>query len=173
MSKKELHQYLKPLTKKQLEEQITELYLKFKEVKIYYDFAFNPNEKKLIEEAKIKISNEYYPIKSRKAKKRRSVAQKFIKHFVRLGVDPTLIIDVMLYHIEVAQAYCYEFPIKQEAFYQSILKSYNEAYLLISEQGLLSTYSSRMIKILDEVNRQNWINKSEFEQFKTLYTKSK
>jgi hypothetical protein len=35
---------------------------------------------------------------------RRSVAQKFIKHFVSLGMDAYLIADLMLYTIEIAQS---------------------------------------------------------------------
>jgi hypothetical protein len=65
MSKRDLKKYLNELSKPQLEEQIMELYDKFSEVKVYYDFAFNPNEEKLVREAKFKISNEYFPIKSK------------------------------------------------------------------------------------------------------------
>lgn len=78
MSKRDLKKYLSQLSKDQLEEQLVELYEKFKDVKIYYDFAFNPNENKLVQDAKFKIYNEYFPIKGKKPKMRRSVAQKFI-----------------------------------------------------------------------------------------------
>ena len=82
MSKRDLKKYLSELNKTQLEEQIIELYDKFKEVKVYYDFVFNPKETNLVKEAKLKISNEYYPIRGKKPKMRRSIAQKFIKHFI-------------------------------------------------------------------------------------------
>jgi len=81
MSKKDLKEYLQQLNKKQLQEQITDLYTRFKDVKEFYDFAFNPQENKLLEECKFKISKEYFPVSGRKAKMRRSVAQKFIRHF--------------------------------------------------------------------------------------------
>ena len=61
MSKRDLKKYLSSLDKNQLEEQLVELYDKFKDVKVYYDFVFNPNEQSLVKEAKIKISNEYFP----------------------------------------------------------------------------------------------------------------
>ena len=104
MSKRDLKKYLTELSKEQLEEQIIELYEKFSPVKVYYDFVFNPNERNLIKDAKLKISNEYFPIRGKKPKMRRSVAQKFIKHFISLGVDSFIIVDVMLYNIEIAQA---------------------------------------------------------------------
>ena len=63
MSKRDLKKYLGELTKEQLEEQLIELYEKFAPVKTYYDFVFNPKEDKLLQEAKVKISQEYFPIK--------------------------------------------------------------------------------------------------------------
>ncbi len=102
MSKKDLKLYLHELSKEQLEDQIIDLYGRFKEVKEYYDFAFNPKESKLMEECKLKISKEYFPVNGRKPKMRRSVAQKYIRHFNRLGVEPSLVADVMLYHIIIS-----------------------------------------------------------------------
>ena len=102
MSKRELKEYLKDLSKKQMEEQILDLYSRFKEVKEYYDFAFNPKENELIENCRFQISKEYFPVNGRKAKARRSVAQKWIRKLKTLGAEPSLIADLMLYNIEIA-----------------------------------------------------------------------
>ena len=108
MSKRDLKKYLNELNKEQLEEQIINLYDKFPAVKTYYDFVFKPNERQLLQDFKLKVSNEYFPVKSKKVKARRSVAQKMIKHFISLGVDPFVIVDAMLYSIEIAQTYSYQ-----------------------------------------------------------------
>jgi hypothetical protein len=50
MSKRDLKKYVNELTKEQLEEQILELYEKFSPVKVYYNFVFNPQEEKLLQE---------------------------------------------------------------------------------------------------------------------------
>lgn len=163
MSKRDLKKYLYNLNKVQLEEQIIELYDKFKEVKIYYDFAFNPNETKLIREAKIKVTNEYYPIKGKRAKMRRSVAQKIIKHFVSLGMDAYLIADLMLYAIEIAQTYSSEKEIKQEAFYKSMLTSFQQALHFMIEKGNVSEYKSRVEAIYENTISQKWYNNYEFQ----------
>jgi len=63
MSKRALKTYLSQLSKADLEEQLLDLYNRFPEVKTYYDFVFNPKEEKLVQEAKAKISNEYFPLK--------------------------------------------------------------------------------------------------------------
>ena len=105
MSKRDLKHYLSGLTKEQIEIQLINLYEKFPDVKVFYDFVFNPKEDKLLREAKLKISNEYFPTRGKRAKMRRSTAQKIVKHFITLGVEAAVIADVMLYNIEIAQVF--------------------------------------------------------------------
>ena len=164
MSKRDLKEYIQQLTKEQLKEQITDLYSRFKEVKEFYDFAFDPQENKLLEECKFKISKEYFPVSSRKAKMRRSVAHKFIRHFKKLGVEPNLIADVMLYHIEVAQTYTSHKFVKQESFYKSMLKSFSEAIAYIDENRIRKDFQERLIRIADDAAEQNWMNWRGFEK---------
>ena len=165
MSKRDLKKYLKELDKEQLEEQIIELYDKFSDVKVYYDFAFNPNEEKLIQEAKFKITNEYFPVKGKKAKMRRSVAQKFIKHFIKLGVDVTMVADLMLFTIETAQRFSSKRLIKYESFFKSIFTAYQQAVSFMIENSIINEFLDRVVEIKEEANRQNWINKQEFIAF--------
>ena len=162
MSKRDLKKYLLELNKEQLQEQIIELYDKFIPVKTYYNFVFNPNENNLVKEAKLKISNEYFPIRGKKAKMRRSVAQKFIKHFMTLGVDSFIIADVMLYNIEIAQALSSEKEIKSELFYKSMLNSFSQAISFLIEKGILSDFESRLVAIKNQTLSQNWGNYYEF-----------
>jgi hypothetical protein len=169
MSKRDLKKYLAGLKKEQLEEQIIELYEKFSPIKVYYDFVFNPKEDKLLQDFKTKISQEYFPVrkphsKSRpRAKMRRSVAQKFIKHFMLLGVDPFIIADAMLYNIEIAQTFSGSNFIKQELFYKSMLNSYEQAVQFVISNGISNEFQSRIIKIKDETISQKWKNRYDFE----------
>lgn len=162
MSKRDLKKYLQELPKEELEEQLIALYDKFSDVKVYYDFVFRPNEEKLVQEAKIKISNEYFPVKSKKAKLRRSMAQKYIKHFITLGVDPFIIVDVMLYALEIAQAYSSEKVIRQEVFFKSMFTSYQQAVSFMIAQGILAEFQRRVVAIEEEAVRQGWFNHFEF-----------
>ena len=166
MSKRDLKKYLQELDKNQLEEQIIELYDKFSPIKIYYDFVFNPKEDTLLKECKIKIANEYFHArtsgKPRRPKMRRSVAQKYIKHFILLGVDPFIIGDVMLYAIEIAQTFSAEKLVKSELFYKSMLSSFEQAVSFMIANGILEDFKSRIVAISNETNRQNWFNKDEF-----------
>ncbi|MCU4156853.1 hypothetical protein J1N10_12770 [Carboxylicivirga sp. A043] len=164
MSKRDLKLYLHELDKKQLEDQIIDLYTRFKEVKEYYDFAFNPKENKLMEECKLKISKEYFPVSGRKAKMRRSVAQKYIRHFIRLGVEPSLVADVMFYHIEIAQTYTSEQFIKHESFYKAMLKAFEEALQYVNEHGIRNEFTDRIEQVADEASAQCWMNSQGFER---------
>jgi len=168
MSKRDLKKYLAELNKVQLEEQILELYEKFVPVKTFYDFVFNPKEEIILKEAKLKISNEYFPIKKlgrrSKPKMRRSVAQKLIKHFITLGVDPFIIADVMLYNIEIAQTYSSENPIKQELFFKSMFNSFEQAVEFIISNGIYADFKTRIGSIFQETVDQKWINQYEFER---------
>ena len=163
MSKRDLKLYLKGLKKRQLEEQVLDLYTKFKSVKTYYNFVFNPKEEKLLDEAKFKIRKEYFPVNTRKPKIRRSVAQKIIKHYIQLGVDVYVIIDVMLFNIEIAQQFTQEQIIKQDAFYASMFKSFNEALTFIRKQGLENDFMHRIKNIVSTIKEQNWMNTAGFE----------
>ena len=167
MSKRDLKKYLNELDKEQLEEQILELYEKFSPVKVYYDFVFNPKEETLLKECKLKISHEYFPLQTRgkrkKPKMRRSVAQKYIKHFMLLGVDVFIIADIMLYNIEIAQTFASENNIHQELFYKSMHNSFEQAVKFVISNGISSEFKSRVLAVADEAEAQKWKNRADFK----------
>lgn len=164
MSKRDLKKYLTSLPKPELEEQLLALYEKFSDVKAYYDFVFNPKEEKLEQEAKLKILNEYFPIKSKRPKLRRSTAQKYIKNFLTLGVDPFVVADVMLYNIETAQRYSAKRQLKYDSFYKSMLNSYKQVVDYVAANGMAPNFKERISAIHDEAFRQHWDNRKEFER---------
>lgn len=162
MSKKELKSYLESLSREQLEDQILDLYSRFKQVKVFYNFAFRPNEDKLIEEARFKVGKEYFPTNGRKAKKRPSTAQKFIRHFKKLELDPLLLADFMIFNIETAQAYCAENKIGKRSFYKSMHNSYTEAADFLREKGIRAEFMTRMERIVELSFEQEWPNADSF-----------
>jgi len=169
MSKRELRKYLKELTKVQLEDQIIDLYERFKPVKEYYDFAFNPKENELMEQCRFQISKEYYPVGSRKAKMRRSVAQKWIKKLMLFDADASLLADVMFFNIEIALTFSGEHIIRSESFFTSMYKSFDETLRFVSEKGILAEFKGRIEKIADDTCDQKWPNSNAFEDLADLY----
>ncbi|PIF01276.1 MAG: hypothetical protein CR994_01585 [Maribacter sp.] len=155
MGKRALRKYVGELEKRELEDQLLDLYARFPVVKEYYDFIFNPKEDKMVQEAKAKISNEYFPLKRKRPKARRSVAQKYIKHFIKLGVEPHLIADVMLYNLEVAQTFSMDRNVP-EPFFKSMLNSFNEMVRFVSLNGLLPNFKERIVKVYNFTQDNHW-----------------
>ena len=163
MSKRDLKKYLAGMDKEQIEMQFLELYDKFGDVKTYYDFIFNPKEEKLVGEAKLKIANEYFPIKTKRAKLRRSTAQKFIKHFLLLGVDSFAVADVMLFSIETAQRYSAKREMRYSSFYKSMANSFEQVVNYTIANGIVHEFRNRINAVFEEAKRQKWENCYDFE----------
>lgn len=164
MSKRAFKKYIKTLKKGDLEEQILDLYNRFDEVRVYYNFVFNPNEERLVKEAKFKISKEYFPVSNRKPKKRRSVAHKLIRHFLKLEMEPHALAGIMFYNIEVAQAFSKDKQNLSEAFQKSMYKSYEQAVEFVIQKGISAEFLERIHKIGEEAEIQNWFNSYKFQR---------
>lgn len=164
MSKRALKKYLAELDKTALQEQLVELYERIPEVKTYYDFVFNPKEDKLVDQAKIKISNEYFPTRRKRPRKRRSIAQKYIKHFKTLGMNPLLLADLMLFNLEIAQTYTDSNALQPDAFYKSMLNSFKELVQYATYHHLLGEVGARIERIVTLAETQNWPNADLLDQ---------
>ena len=170
MSKRELRKYLKELTKVQLEEQLIDLYERFKPVKEYYDFAFNPKENELIELCRFQISKEYYPVGSRKAKMRRSIAQKWIKKLILLDADASLLADVMFFNIEIALTFSGEHIIRQESFFTSMYKIVlTKPYALFPKKEFLLNLRDELRRLQETPGINNGQTENAFEDLADMY----
>jgi len=169
MSKRAFKKYIKSLEKEDLEEQILDLYNRFDDVKVFYNFVFNPNEDKLVKEAKFKISKEYFPPNNRIPKKRRSVAHKLIKHFLKLEMEPHALADVMYYNIEIAQTFSNDIEAIPESFEKSMLKSYEQAAEYVISNGISSEFGIRINKIAEEAATQQWTNAYQFDRVRDRF----
>jgi hypothetical protein len=163
MSKRALKNYVAELPNEELKLQLLDLYERFQDVKTYYDFIFNPKEDKLVQEAKTKISSEYFPVKRKRPKARRSVAQKYIKHFLKLGMEPSLIADVMCFNLEIAQTFAMERNVP-DSFYKSMSNSFSEMTVYISQHGLLVDFKERILKIYEHTQNETWSFEEDFSR---------
>ncbi|HEY9116474.1 MAG TPA: DUF6155 family protein, partial [Roseivirga sp.] len=103
-------------------------------------------------------ANEYFPVKRKKARARRSVAQKYIKQFMLLEMDPSLIADLMLFNLETAQRFNALKRINQEAFYKSMFNSFQELVRFSESNGLKEICRKRIDQILEVAWEQEWFN---------------
>ncbi len=163
MSKKALKKYLGELDKQALEEQILDLYERFPKVKSFYDFAFNPKEDKLMADARARISREYFPLKRKRPRARRSVAQKLISNFRTLGMDPVLLADLMLFNLETAQKFSLKRRVN-DAFYKSMLRSFSEVVRHVAAHGLQGEFGERLNAVYRHTQDQEWEYKEDFDR---------
>lgn len=161
MSKRALKAYVGSVPKKELEKQLMDLYQRFPSVKKYYDFVFNPKEEQLILEAKAKIRNEYFPVKRKRPRARRSVAQRYLREFRRLEMDPNWVLDLMLFNLETAQAFSADHKV-QEAFYRSMLNSFTEMTHYASLHRLVPEFQPRILRVYRSVQEQQWSFQPDF-----------
>ena len=160
MSKKLLQKHLVELQKEHLEIMVLDLYDKFPEVKTYFNFVFNPNENKLLEQARIKVANEFFPLKRKRPKARRSVAQKYIKHFKTLGMSPELIAEFMWYNIGLMHTFCEEKP-QRLPFFKSFCNFYKEALQFASYHQIILLYKTKILAVYTA--SKDWENAYDFE----------
>jgi|TARA_B110000977_G_scaffold201738_1_gene298180 hypothetical protein len=160
MSKKLLQKHLIELQKEQLEIMVIDLYDKFPEVKTYFNFVFNPNENKLLEQARIKVANEFFSLKRKRPKARRSVAQKYIKHFKTLGMSPELIAEFMWYNIGIMHTFCEEKP-QRLPFFKSFCNFYKEALQFASYHQIIPMYKTQILSVY--TSSKHWENAYDFE----------
>lgn len=168
MGKQQLKSFLKNYQKEELVEQLIELYETSKEVKKYYDFLLSPNEDRLVEQWKAKISKEYFPAYGKRRKARRSIGQKAVKELDFLGVSADRIADVRLFAIEIAVLYTTENRIAQAAFYESFFQQYDKAINFIVNNGIVSDFKMRCFKLMNEVVSAGWSNAGKFEEMYAL-----
>lgn len=155
MSKRALRKYLADLPREALEEQLLDLYDRFPEVKGYYDFVFNPKEEKLLEEAKMRILEEYFPKRRKRARARRSVAHRYLRHFQTLGVDPALVADLMAFNLETALKYERERRCP-EAFFRSMFRSFREWGAHLADNGLYRGQWERFVSVARAAEASGW-----------------
>lgn len=163
MSKRALKKYIADVPKEELERQLLDLYTRFPSVKKYYDFIFNPREEIMVQEAMAKIRNEYFPVKRKRPRARRSVAQRYIKQFQKLEMDAHWVAELMIFNLETAQAFekGRKVPL---AFYKSMLNSFSELIQYVSFHQLLSSYKERILVIYQLVEKRNWEHVEEFNR---------
>ena len=71
----------------------------------------------------------------------------------------------MIFNIEIAQKYTAQKFIKQDSFYASMLKSFNEVIDYIEEHGIQSDFSVRISNIVKTTEEQEWLNAQGFKRF--------
>jgi hypothetical protein len=149
-----LKKYLQQFTKEQLIEQINELHKKYKEVKDYYSFCMNPDEKKTVEKYKAIIYESFYP--KRGFKLSLSQARKAISDFKKLSPSPAHVADLMVYFVECGVLFTNDFGDIDESFYNSMEGMFEDASVFIRKNNLENLFKERCKKLMEDSSDIGW-----------------
>jgi len=154
MGLKEVKSELNKLDKDALIKHISELYKKFKPVKEYLDFYINPDEKKLLEQYKDKVTEGFFPKRGDSIKL--SISRKAINDFKKLGVSQEYLADLLLHFVECGVKLTNTYGDINENFYTSVENTYDKALQIIDNNGLLEKFKARAIKIINDTEDIGW-----------------
>jgi len=154
-TKAELNKYLKELNKSGLEKEVKKLYTKFKEVKQYYELEFSEDTTVILEEYKSQIRKEYFPSRGY-GRGRSRESRKVITAFKKISIFPKDVIELLLYRVSVMIEYTSNYGDIDEAFYNSLGSSYEEACKMIKRESLVKEYRTYCRQLLNETYHFGW-----------------
>ena len=148
MSKTEVKKYLKTLSQDEMLETLLSLYSSSKEAKNFLEFIVNPNPKEKLEEYKTILNNEFYP-KRGEPKCRLSVCRKAINEFKKLGVEPSLLADLLVFHAELGARFTADYGDMEEAYYTSFENHYLATCEFLYKNDLIEHFKDRLHRIIE------------------------
>lgn len=154
MGLREVKSELNKLDKKELIKHISELYKKYKPIKEYFDFYVNPDEKKLLEQYKEKVTEGFFPKRGYQFKL--SISRKAINDFKKLGTSVESVADLLLHFVESGVELTNQYGDIDENFYMSLENTYSNALDLIDRNGLLDKFEDRANKIVVDTENIGW-----------------
>lgn len=154
MGLKEVKSELDKLDKTTLIKHISELYKKYKPVKEYFDFYVNPDENKILDQYKEKVTEGFFPKRGYHLKL--SISRKAINDFRKLGASDESVADLLLHFVENGVEFTNVYGDVNESFYASIENTYSGALEIIEENGLKENFKTRAYKIVTESADTGW-----------------
>lgn len=154
MGLREVKTELNKLDKEDLIKHISELYKKFKPVKEYFEFFVNPDEEKLLEQYKEKVTEGFFPKRGYQLKL--SISRKAINDFKKLGTSVESLADLLLHFVENGVEFTNTYGDIDENYYTSLENTYSNALDLIDKNGLLDKFEKRAYKIVTDTERIGW-----------------
>lgn len=150
----ELKKELKKLDKEKLIELVADLYKKHKSVKEFFDFYVNPDERELFNKYRDKVFEAFYPRRGYNCKLKEG--KQAISDFKKLGPSADLVVELMLFYVEMGVKFTNKFGDIGEGFYSSIETTYVAALKLMKKENLLKKFEERASKVVSDTSDIGW-----------------
>ena len=154
-TKRALSKFLKQSSKAELEKEVKMLYDKFSEVKNYYEIAFTTDTTKTVKAYKSKIYKEYFKRNGAPGKGSSNASRKIITDFKKIATFPKDVIDLLLYRVDVMLDFA-NYGDLNEAFYNSLTRSFDEACQLIASERLEEVFKNDCERLMNDAYSVGW-----------------
>tara|TARA_Y100000782_G_C10189122_1_gene269217 strand:+ start:13771 stop:14343 length:573 start_codon:yes stop_codon:yes gene_type:complete len=157
MSLKLLRQHLKTKERKELIDEIADLYKKFPDVKNYYQASAFNDDQSVLNKYKTAIKAEFFP-ESRYAEPpcRLSVAKKAISDYKKVSCSDPNLADIMLFYVECGVEFTNTYGDINDRFYSSMESQYAAACEFIIVRDLQNDFQKRAYDIVTETVNCGW-----------------
>ncbi len=145
---------LKKLDKDKLIELVVDLYKMNKQVKEYFDFYVNPDERELFYKYRDKVFEAFYP--KRGYSYNLKDGKQAIIDFKKLGTSAELLAELMLFYVETGVKFTIDFGDINAAFYKSLATTYVDCLKLMSNENLLDKFEERVGNIVQDTRNIGW-----------------
>lgn len=151
-----LRKYLHNSPKDTLVDHIVELFNKFPKVKEFYQSKLTDNgDSELHAKYKKIIRDEFFPSRGF-GKMRLSIARQAINDFKKICTKPNLIVDLMIYYVEMGVRFTLDYGDIDAPFYYSMESMYDSAAKFAIDNKITEEYLLRFNKILTDTDGLGW-----------------
>ena len=154
-TKAKLSKYLKESSKAELEKEVKKLYDKFSVVKAYYEMELTTDTIKIVKEYKKKLYKIYFTKGGSPGKGSSNESRKIITNFKKIAVFQKDVIDLLLYRVETMLDYAV-YGDQNEAFYNSLTRSFDEACQLIANERLEEDFKDECERLMRDAYSVGW-----------------
>lgn len=160
LSVTEVKNILKEKSREELLELLIESYKTIPLLKEYISVKYGSqdNIEKIFEAYKNKIYNVFFP-KNMKTQFKISDAKKAVNEFKKLSSNEKLIIELMLYYVEMGIEFTNTYGDINEAFYNSVATMYEAVVSAINKQDeseIYNNFKDRLKAVVDDTNGMGW-----------------
>lgn len=154
-TKKELAKYLKQASKADLEKEIKMLYSNFKSVKKHYKNTLIPADAVTVDTYKAQLRKVYFTKKGI-GEGQNNVSSQVVAAFRKVSSDQKEVVDLLLYRTAVMMEFANKTGDKDEAFYNSLTRSFDEACRIIAAERLEEKFKTPCENLLNEAYSVGW-----------------
>ena len=146
-----LKRNLSDKTKKQLVDEITNLYKRYDIVKEHYTLIIDKNDDSVLDKYKAIVKQEFLPSGEIGVPTLRlSVARKAITDYKKLSPSNVSVADIMLTYVEAGVECANCFGDLYESFYTSMESMYDRSLKYIVKEDVFDKFSERLENIINE-----------------------